>query len=52
MGSVRDRIFETLRAHGMTTMFGNPGSTELPFLGEFPEATEQLARHLGDALRK
>jgi benzoylformate decarboxylase len=37
MGSVRDRIFETLRAHGMTTMFGNPGSTELSFLANFPD---------------
>jgi benzoylformate decarboxylase len=25
-----------LRAHGMTTMFGNPGSTELPMLADFP----------------
>lgn len=27
-----------LRRHGMTTMFGNPGSTELPMLAEFPAA--------------
>src|SRR5215212_5196307 len=26
-----------LRARGMTTVFGNPGSTELPMLKEFPE---------------
>src|ERR671916_1711061 len=25
------------RAHGMTTIFGNPGSTELPMLAEFPD---------------
>jgi len=37
MGNVRNRIFETLRAHGMTTMFGNPGSTELSLLASFPE---------------
>jgi benzoylformate decarboxylase len=37
MSNVADRIFETLRAHGMTTMFGNPGSTELPLLAHFPD---------------
>src|ERR1700686_1346443 len=26
-----------LRERGMTTMFGNPGSTELPMLSEFPQ---------------
>src|SRR3954453_18578208 len=26
-----------LRARGMTTVFGNPGSTELPMLKEFPD---------------
>jgi benzoylformate decarboxylase len=26
-----------LRAHGLTTVFGNPGSTELPFLAGFPD---------------
>src|SRR5205807_10186635 len=25
------------RSHGMTTIFGNPGSTELPMLADFPE---------------
>jgi benzoylformate decarboxylase len=34
--TVRDATFELFRAHGMTTMFGNPGSTELPMLAEFP----------------
>src|SRR3981081_4693994 len=37
MPSVREATFELFRAHGMTTMFGNPGSTELPMLTEFPE---------------
>jgi benzoylformate decarboxylase len=37
MSTVRDATFELLRAHGMTTIFGNPGSTELPMLGDFPE---------------
>ena len=36
MTSVREATFELFRAHRMTTMFGNPGSTELPMLAEFP----------------
>ncbi len=36
MSTVRDATFELFRRHGMTTMFGNPGSTELPMLAEFP----------------
>jgi benzoylformate decarboxylase len=28
--------YEILRRHGMTTIFGNPGSNELPFLAEMP----------------
>jgi benzoylformate decarboxylase len=37
MTSVREAAFELLRARGMTTIFGNPGSTELPMLGPYPE---------------
>src|SRR5690348_6169321 len=37
MATVREATFDLLRAHGMTTMFGNPGSTELPMLADFPE---------------
>ncbi len=37
MTTVREATFEMLRARGMTTVFGNPGSTELPFLEQFPE---------------
>ena len=37
MTSVRDASFDVFRAHGMTTMFGNPGSTELPMLRDFPD---------------
>jgi benzoylformate decarboxylase len=37
MTTVRDAAFELFRRHGMTTIFGNPGSTELPMLGPFPE---------------
>jgi benzoylformate decarboxylase len=37
MASVREATYELFRAHGMTTIFGNPGSTELPMLADFPE---------------
>jgi benzoylformate decarboxylase len=37
MTTVRDASFELFRRHGMTTIFGNPGSTELPMLGPLPE---------------
>ena len=36
MTSVRDATYDLLRRHEMTTMFGNPGSTELPMLHDFP----------------
>ena len=37
MSTVREVTYELLRSFGMTRMFGNPGSTELPFLKGFPE---------------
>jgi benzoylformate decarboxylase len=37
MTSVRDASFELFRKRGMTTIFGNPGSTELAMLGPLPE---------------
>src|SRR6058998_760634 len=37
MATVREATFDLFREHGMTTMFGNPGSTELPMLAEFPD---------------
>jgi benzoylformate decarboxylase len=37
MQTIREATFELLRERGMTTLFGNPGSTELPMLGSFPE---------------
>ena len=37
MSTVREATFELLRAHGLTTIFGNPGSTELPMLANYPE---------------
>jgi benzoylformate decarboxylase len=33
---VRDAAFEVMRQFGMTTIFGNPGSTEIPFLTDLP----------------
>ena len=37
MGSVREATFEVARQHGMTTWFGNPGSTEIPLLADLPD---------------
>ncbi len=37
MTNVREATFDLFRHHSMTTMFGNPGSTELPMLREFPD---------------
>ena len=34
--TVRDAVFEVMRRHGLTTIFGNPGSTEIPFLTALP----------------
>ena len=34
--SVRDATFALLRDFGLTTVFGNPGSTELPMFVDFP----------------
>ncbi|HEV7749955.1 MAG TPA: benzoylformate decarboxylase [Baekduia sp.] len=36
MTTVRDAAFELFRQRGMTTIFGNPGSTELPMLADYP----------------
>jgi benzoylformate decarboxylase len=37
MTSVREAVFDMWRDRGMTTIFGNPGSTELPMLADFPD---------------
>ncbi len=37
MATVRDTTYDLLRDLGMTTVFGNPGSTEEPFLAAFPD---------------
>jgi len=35
--TVRVAVLDLLRAFGMTSIFGNPGSTELPLFRGFPE---------------
>src|SRR3954470_7574695 len=37
MTTVLESVHELLRTRGMTTIFGNPGSTELPMLAGFPD---------------
>ena len=34
--TVRDAALDVMRRHGMTTIFGNPGSTEIAFLTDLP----------------
>jgi benzoylformate decarboxylase len=34
--TVREAVFNLFRSFGMTTIFGNPGSTELPMFRDFP----------------
>jgi benzoylformate decarboxylase len=35
--TVREAVFALLRDFGLTTIFGNPGSTELPMFRDFPD---------------
>src|ERR1700749_3639762 len=35
--NVRDAFYEILRPHGITTIFGNPGSNELRLLSDLPD---------------
>ena len=42
MSTVRERCFDVFRAHGLKTIFGNPGSTELPFLQNYPADFEYI----------
>src|SRR3954470_13497406 len=37
MATVREATYDLLRRHEIDTIFGNPGSTELPMLADFPE---------------
>jgi benzoylformate decarboxylase len=51
MRSVRDASFDVLRAHGMTTVFANPGSTEVSLLADLPDDLEfVLALHEGSVV--
>lgn len=46
--TVRDATFAVMRQLGMTTIFGNPGSTEVPFLTDLPDSIRYvLALHEG-----
>ncbi len=50
-GSVRAATMAVLREHDMTTIFGNPGSTELGMLRDFPDDFRYvLALHEGVAV--
>src|SRR4051794_20908433 len=46
MPTVLTRAYEVLRERGLTRMFANPGSTEIPFLAQLPPDIEfVLALH-------
>jgi benzoylformate decarboxylase len=49
--TVREETYALLRHWGLTTVFGNPGSNELPFLAGFPaDFTYVLGLHEGGVL--
>jgi benzoylformate decarboxylase len=49
--TVRDATFEVMRRFGMTTIFGNPGSTEVAFLTDLPGDIEfVLGLHEGSVV--
>lgn len=49
--SVRGATFEVMRRHGMTTIFSNPGSTEVSFLVDLPDDIRfVLALHEGSVV--
>lgn len=51
MRSVRDAAFDVMRAHGLTTLFANPGSTEVTLLTGLPDDLEfVLALHEGSVV--
>lgn len=51
MMTVREAFYEVCRQLGLTTMFGNPGSTEETFLANFPEDFRYvLTLHEGPAV--
>ena len=49
--TVRDAAFDVLRARGLTTIYSNPGSTEVPLLAGLPEDLRfVLALHEGSVV--
>jgi benzoylformate decarboxylase len=51
MRTVRDAAIDVLRRHGLTTIFANPGSTEITFLSDLPDDVEfVLALHEGSVV--
>jgi benzoylformate decarboxylase len=49
--TVRDATFDLLRRRGLTRMFANPGSTEIPFLSGLPDDLEfVLGLHEGSVI--
>lgn len=49
--TVRNAVFDVLRRYGMTTVFGNPGSTEIRFLTGLPDDLRfLLALHEGSVV--
>lgn len=51
MQTVRDATFDVLRRHDLTTVFANPGSTEVPLLAGFPgDLRFVLALHEGSVV--
>jgi thiamine pyrophosphate-dependent acetolactate synthase large subunit-like protein len=51
MPTVRDATFDVLRRHGLTTVFANPGSTEVSFLTDLPDDLQfVLALHEGSVV--
>lgn len=51
MTTIRDLTYELLRRRGITTVFGKPGSNELPFLENFPSDFRYVfALHEGAAI--
>ena len=49
--TVRQAAFDVMRRHGLTTIFSNPGSTEVSLLADLPEDLEfVLALHEGSVV--
>ena len=49
--AVRDVTFDVMRERGLTTIFANPGSTEVSFLGAMPDDIRfVLALHEGSVV--